>query len=112
MGLKELSLGLGCLYAYICNCEQISHSLGLLHGDLFDSLEIADPVAEGVDDLDVLDVWDSITEMFHVVPETLIILLLDDIQGLNSRWTLVRALEILDDMTHSWPHELMDPSSK
>jgi hypothetical protein len=79
-GLKESSPGLGSLYAYVCYREQIDHSLGILHGDLFHSLEIVDPVTEGVDDLDVLHVRDDvpgIAEMFHIIPETLIMLLPD-----------------------------------
>jgi hypothetical protein len=43
-GLKELSLGLGSLYAYNYDCEQIGHIHGLLHGDLLHSLEIANPI--------------------------------------------------------------------
>jgi hypothetical protein len=60
----------------------------LLHGYLLYSLDIADPVMEGVDDLDVLDVRDSvpgIAEIFHVVPEAFIMLLLDGIQSFCSR---------------------------
>jgi hypothetical protein len=34
--------------------------------------------------------------MFHVVLETLIMLLPDGLQGLCSRWALVRALEVPD----------------
>jgi hypothetical protein len=40
---------------------------------------------EGIDDLNVLDIWDSIpgiTETFHVVLKTLIMLLSDGLQGL------------------------------
>jgi hypothetical protein len=39
---------------------------------------VTDAIVEGVDDLDVLDVWggiSSVVETFHVVPETLIMLL-------------------------------------
>jgi hypothetical protein len=39
----------------------------------------------------------SITEMFHVVPEALIMLLLDGLQNLSSRWTLVHALEVSNE---------------
>jgi hypothetical protein len=52
---------------------------------------------EGVDDLDILDVRDSIpgvAEMFHIVPEALIMLLPDGLESLSSRWTLVHALEV------------------
>jgi hypothetical protein len=55
---------------------------------------------EGVDDLDDLDVRDSIpdiAEMFHVVPKALIMLLSNSLESLNSRWTLVYALEVLDE---------------
>jgi hypothetical protein len=54
---------------------------------------------EGVDDLDDLDVRDSIldiAEMFHVVPKALIMLLSNGLESLSSRWTLVYALEVLD----------------
>jgi hypothetical protein len=73
----------------------------LLHGDLLHGLDVADFVAEGVDDLDVLNVRSSIpnvVEIFHVVPEALIKLLLDGLQCLSSRWTLVRALEIPEEL--------------
>jgi hypothetical protein len=73
-------LSLGGLNAHINNCEQISHRLWLLYGDSLNSFEIADPVTEGINDLNVLDVQDfisGIVEMFHVVPEALIMLLLD-----------------------------------
>jgi hypothetical protein len=77
---KELSSGLGGLNAYIGDCEQISHHFGLLHSDLLNCFEITNPVAGGIDTLDVLDVQDDVSgvaEMFHVVLETLIMLLLD-----------------------------------
>jgi hypothetical protein len=51
---------------------------------------------EGIVDLDVLDVRDSITgiaEMFHVVPKTLIMLLPNGLHGLCCRWMLIHALE-------------------
>jgi hypothetical protein len=60
----------------------------LLHGNLLNSLNIADPITEGIDDFDVLDVWDNVpgvVEMFHVVLEAFIMLLLDNLQGLNCR---------------------------
>jgi hypothetical protein len=46
-----------------------------------------------------LDVWDDIfgvAEKFYTVPETLIMLLCDGLQGLSSRWMLIRALEVPD----------------
>jgi hypothetical protein len=61
------------------------------------SLDITDPVTESIDDLDVLDVWDSILsigEVLYIVPKALIVLLFDSLQGLSGRWTLVRALEV------------------
>jgi hypothetical protein len=64
------------------------------------TLYIANPVTEGVDDLNVLDVRDiipSAKEAFHVVPEALIRLLLDTLQGLYCRWTLVCTLEVPDE---------------
>jgi hypothetical protein len=100
VGLKELSPGLGCLDACVRDCEQISHSLGFLHSDLLHGLDVTDFVTEVVDDLDILDVWDSIpgvTETFHVVPEALIMLLSDGLESLSSRWMLVCALEVPDE---------------
>jgi hypothetical protein len=41
-------------------CEQIGHHLGLFHGDLLHRLDITDPVVEGINDLNVLDVRDSV----------------------------------------------------
>jgi hypothetical protein len=55
---------------------------------------------ENIDDLVVLDIPDivpGITEMFHGVPETLIMLLPDDLRGLCCRWALVRALKVLNE---------------
>jgi hypothetical protein len=98
--LKKSSPGFSCLNAYVSNCEQIGHHSRLLHGDLLHSLDVADSTTEGVDDLDVLDIWDGISgiaEIFHVVPEALIMLLFDGLQSLNSRWTLVCALEVPDE---------------
>jgi hypothetical protein len=99
-GLKESSPGLESLNAYVSNCEQINHYFLLLYGYLVHSLDIAGPVTEGIDDLDVLDVQGSIpgiVETFYVVSEAFIILLLDDLQGLYSRRTLIRALKIPDE---------------
>jgi hypothetical protein len=56
MWLKELSSGIGGLNAYIDDWKQISHRLGFLHNNLLNYCEIADPIAEGIDDLDVLDI--------------------------------------------------------
>jgi hypothetical protein len=83
-----LSSGLGGLNAYIGDCRQTSYRLGFLHGDLLNSFEIAYPVAKGIDDIDVLDVWDSVSsivEIFHEVPKAFIMLLLYGLQGLSCR---------------------------
>jgi hypothetical protein len=100
MWFKELSLSLRGLNAYIDNCEQISHRFGLLHGDLLNIFDIAHPVTKGIDDLDVLDVWESIlgvAKIFHVVSEALIMLLVDGLQGFSYRWTLIHTLEVFDE---------------
>jgi hypothetical protein len=55
---------------------------------------------EGIDDLDVLDVRDSIpgiAEIFYVIPETFIMLLPDGLQSLCYKWMLVHALEVPDE---------------
>jgi hypothetical protein len=98
--LKKLSPSFGSLNAYVSDYEQISHRYGLLHDDLLHSLDAADSVVKGIDDLDVLDIRDSVpgvAKMFHVVSEALIMLLLDGLQSLSSRWMLVCALEVLDE---------------
>jgi hypothetical protein len=87
-------------YAYIGNHEQISHHFGLLHCYLFHSFEIADAITEGVNNLDVLDVRDAISgiaETLDIITKTLIMLLLDGLEGLNGRWTLIGALEVPDE---------------
>jgi hypothetical protein len=40
--------------------SRLATILGFFHGDFLHSLDIEDPIVEGVDDLDVLDVQDSI----------------------------------------------------
>jgi hypothetical protein len=100
MRLQKLSPGFGSLYAYIGDCEQISHRFGLLHGYLFHSFDIANAVTEGVNDLNVLDVQDivfGIAETLDVIAETLIMLLLDGLEGLDSRRTLIGALKVPDE---------------
>jgi hypothetical protein len=95
--LKKSSPGFGSLNAYVNECEQIGHHSGLLRGDLLHSLDVADSVTEGINDLDVLNIRDSVpsvVETFHMVPEALIMLLLDVLQSLSSRCTLVRALVV------------------
>jgi hypothetical protein len=52
---------------------------------------------EGVNNLDVRDVQDvisGITEMLDIITETLIMLLLDGLEGLGGRWTLIGALKV------------------
>jgi hypothetical protein len=98
--LKESSSDLGSFYAYISNHEEFCHRFRLLHSNLLHGFDVVDPVTKDIDDLDVLDVWDSvpgIAETFHIVTEALIMLLLDGLQGLCSRWMLVRALKVLDE---------------
>jgi hypothetical protein len=95
-----LSLGLESLYTYVGDCEQIGHHLWLLHDNLLHSLGVADLVMEGIEDLDVLDIQDSIpgiVEAFHVLLETFIMLLPDGLQSLYCRWTLVCALKVPDE---------------
>jgi hypothetical protein len=97
---KESSPGLGTLYAYISNRKQFCHRLRLFHGNLLHCFDVVDPITEGIDDLDVLNVQDSIlgiAKMFHVVLEALITLLLDGLQHLCSRRTLVHALKVPDE---------------
>jgi hypothetical protein len=100
MRLQKSSLDFGSLYAYIGDYEQISHYFGLLHGYLFHSFDIANAIMEGVDDLDVLDVQDAISdivETLDIITETLIMLLLDGLEGLSSRGMLIVALKVLDE---------------
>jgi hypothetical protein len=94
------SLGLGSLYTYFSDCEQISHRLGFLHRYLFHNLDIVEAITKGIDDLNVLDVRDGIpgiAEILDVVTETLIMLLLDGLEGLSSRWMLLCALKVADE---------------
>jgi hypothetical protein len=98
--LKKSSPGFRSLNACVSDCEKVGHRLGLFYEDLLHNLDITDSIIEGVDDLDVLDIRDSvpsIAETFHVVLKALIMLLPDGFKSLNSRWTLVRALEVLDE---------------
>jgi hypothetical protein len=98
--LQKSSPGFGSLYAYIGDREKISHRFGLLHGYLFHRFNIVDAVTEVVNDLDVLDVRDaisSIAKTFDIVMETLIMLLLDGLECLDSRRMLVGALEVPDE---------------
>jgi hypothetical protein len=98
--LEKSSLGFKSFYAYIGNREQIDHRFGLLHRYLFHVFEIADAISEGVNNLDALDVRDvisGIAETFDIITETLIVLLLDGLEGLGGRWTLIGALEVPDE---------------
>jgi hypothetical protein len=98
--LKKSSLGFGSLNAYVSDYEQIDHRSGLLHGDLLHSLDVTDSVVKSIDDFSILDIRDDIpdvAETFHVVLEAIIMLLLDGLQSLSSRWTLVCALKVLDE---------------
>jgi hypothetical protein len=55
---------------------------------------------EGLNDLDILDVRDAfsgIAEMLDIIAETLIMLLLDGLEGFNSRRTLIGALKVPDE---------------
>jgi hypothetical protein len=55
---------------------------------------------ESINNLDVLDVWDaisSIAETLDIITETLIMLLLDGLEGLSGKWTLIGALEVSDE---------------
>jgi hypothetical protein len=92
MCIMESGSGLRGLDALIHYYQQIDHDFWLLHGNLLDSLEISDPVTEGIDDLHVLDVRDSVSgilEMFHVTPEAFITLLLDSLHSFGGRWPLI-----------------------
>jgi hypothetical protein len=92
-----LSPGFESFYAYIGNREQISHRFGLLHRYLFHGFEIADTISEGVNNLDVLDVRDTVSgiaKMLDIITETLVMLLLDGLEGLGGRWTFIGALEV------------------
>jgi hypothetical protein len=76
------------------------HHPGLLHGNLLHSLDVADSVTEGVNDLDVLDIWGSIpniAETFYVVSEALIRRLTYSLESLSSIWMRICALEVSDE---------------
>jgi hypothetical protein len=45
----------------------------------------------------VWDVVSGIAEMFDIIAETLIMLLLDGLEGLGSRWMFIGALEVSDE---------------
>jgi hypothetical protein len=75
----------------------MGHRFRLLHGDFLNSFDIADLIMEGIDDFDVLDVRDSVAKMFHVIPEVLIMLLLNSLQGLSCGRMLVCARKVPDE---------------
>jgi hypothetical protein len=86
--VKESGLGLRGLDALICYCQPIDHIFWLLHGDLPNSLDVCDPIAEGINDFNIVDVWDSIpdiTEMFHIILEDFIMLLLDGLKNFGGQ---------------------------
>jgi hypothetical protein len=96
-GFQKSHLGLRSLYTYVGDYERIDHCLQLLHGKLLHSLDVADPITESIDDLDVIDVWDNVSgvvESFHIILKTFIMLLPDGLQSLRCRWMLIHALEI------------------
>jgi hypothetical protein len=88
MRLKKLSLSFRSLDACVRECEQIAHHPGLLHSNLLHSLDVADSVTEGVNDLDVLDIWDSIPN----IAETFY-----SLESISSIWMLICALEVSDE---------------
>jgi hypothetical protein len=95
--IKESCACLRGIEALIDYGELIDHDLWLLHGDLFYCFEVSDAIAEGDDDLDVLDVQDDVpgvAEMLGVVTETFIMLLLDGLHGLSGRWSLICPLKV------------------
>jgi hypothetical protein len=98
--LQKSNPGIGSLYAYIGNREQISNCFGFLHGYLFHSFNITDAIMEGVNDLDVLNVWNvisSIAETLDIITETLIMLLLYGLEGLGNRRALIGVLKVLNE---------------
>jgi hypothetical protein len=88
LSIKESSSGLIGLDALVSYCQQIDHNFWLLHGDLLNSPDVGDPIMEVVDDLNVLDVHNSISsivEMFHVISNTFIMFLFSSFQSLSVR---------------------------
>jgi hypothetical protein len=98
--LQKLSPGFGSFYAYIGNGEQIGYRFRLLYRYLLHDFEIIDAISEGVNNFDVLDIRDAISgivETLDIITETLIMLLLDGLEGLGGRWTLIGGLEVPDE---------------
>jgi hypothetical protein len=83
--LQKSSPGFESFYAYIGNREQIGYRFGLLHRYLFHDFEIADVISEGVNNLDVRGVVSGIAETLDIITETLIVLLLDGLEGLGGK---------------------------
>jgi hypothetical protein len=54
MRFKEPSSGFRGLDAHASDCQTIDHRFRLFHGNLLHSLDVADPITESIDDLDVL----------------------------------------------------------
>jgi hypothetical protein len=97
---KDPSSSLWCLDANVSNCQQIGHQFGLFHDNLLNSLDVVEPFTENIDDFDVLNVRDSVSgiaKMFYVLTEAFIMLLLDGLQSFCCRWTLIRALEVVNE---------------
>jgi hypothetical protein len=96
----EVELGLQKLLCIHRQPRANCHCFGLLHRYLFHRFEIVDAITEGVNNLDVLDVRDAISgiaKTLDVITETLIMLLLDGLEGLDGRWMLKGALEVPDE---------------
>jgi hypothetical protein len=104
--LKKWSLYFRILNACVSDCEQIDHYLGLLHGDLLHSLDVVDSVAEGVDDLDVLDIRDNIPGVAETSPPTTFMIDLDELLEIVGPVILVDvpSLEFLwlDNLPERW----------
>jgi hypothetical protein len=96
----EVEPGFGSLYAYIGNRKHIGYCFGILHCYLFHGFDITDAISEGVNNLKILDVQDVISDIaktLDIITKTLIMLLLDVLEGLGGRWTLIGALEVPDE---------------
>jgi hypothetical protein len=93
------------------SCPRMGHIVSRSHKKLLYSsyfCYFADAITEDINNLDVLDVRDAISdiaEMLDIIMETLIVLLLDGLEGLGGRWMLIGALEVPMNMAHSWSQE-------
>jgi hypothetical protein len=95
--IEESCSCLCCFNALISDCEQFCHRLRLLHDDLFDSLEICHAIAEGIDHFYILDVWDhvpGVAKALNIVTNSFSVLLLDNLQSLCHRGSLIHSLEV------------------